>query len=121
MAGSQKSFSFNADTLVKNLDLLPQRMERVIIAAIEYHATRGEAALRKGARWTDRTSNARNGLFTATSHSRTKHTITFYHSVPYGIWLEVRWAGRYAIIMPTVRSEGALLMKTLDKAMARIK
>lgn len=120
MAGSQKGFSWTADALVKNLDLLPSRMERVVIAAIEYHATRGEAALRKNARWTDRTANARNGLFTATSHTQTKHTITFYHSVPYGIWLEVRWAGRYAVIMPTVRAEGDLVMKTLNKAMARI-
>jgi len=25
-----------------------------------------------------------------------------YHTMPYGLWLEVRWSGRYAIIGPTM-------------------
>lgn len=126
MAGSQKSFSWNADTLTKNLSNLPAALNRMIIAAVEYHATRGEATMRKGAKWKDRTTNARNSLHTATFHENqmgggSRHTIVFAHGMPYGIWLEIRWAGRYAIIMPSVLSEGANLMATLDKGMARIK
>ena len=125
MAGSQKSFSWNADTLVRNLHNLPAAMYRMIVAAVEYHATRGEALMRKGAKWTDRTSNARNSLHTATFHENTmggsRHTIIFAHGMAYGIWLEVRFAGRYAIIMPSVLTEGGNLMKTLDKGMARVK
>jgi hypothetical protein len=30
------------------------------------------------------------------------HELILLHSMPYGIWLEVRWSGRYAIIGPTM-------------------
>ena len=30
------------------------------------------------------------------------HRLTVYHTMPYGLWLEVRWSGRYAIIGPTM-------------------
>lgn len=124
MAG--KSFTWNADTLRKNTSDLPALVDRMIVAAVEYHATRGEATMRKGAKWTDRTSNARNSLHTATLHENqlgggSRHTIVFAHGMPYGIWLEIRFAGRYSIIMPSVLSEGADLLRTLDKGMARIK
>lgn len=120
MAGSQKSFSWSADRLISNLDKLDPMITRLLVAATEYHATRGEATMRKNAKWTDRTTNARNGLHTATAHSAKKHTITFAHGVSYGIWLEVRFAGRYAVIMPSVNTTGRELMGTLNKALARI-
>lgn len=125
MAGDRVGFTWKADTLVRNISNLPTMVGRMIVAAVEYHATRGEAAMKKNAKWTDRTSNARNGLHTDTLHENvgkgSRHTIEFAHAVSYGIWLEIRWAGRYAVIMPSVLDEGGRLMKTLDKGMARIK
>lgn len=120
MAGSQKSFSWNADTLTKNLSRLPLMLERMIIAATEYHGTRGEAYMRKNAKWTDRTSNARNSLTATVSHTATQHTIVLAHGMSYGIWLEVRWAGRYAIVTPAIPIVGRDLMSTLNKGMARL-
>jgi len=64
---------------------------------------RAESYARQNAPWTDRTGNARNGLRVA--HEKTPmvvHRLITYHSMPYGIWLEVRWSGRYAIIGPTM-------------------
>jgi hypothetical protein len=33
-------------------------------------------------------------------------TLTLQHTVEYGIWLEIRWGGRYAIIVPTIEQLG---------------
>jgi hypothetical protein len=70
--------------------------------------------MRQNAPWTDQTGNARNGLFAEAKHDwgRT-HAIVLYHSVPYGIWLEVRHQGRYAIILPTAKEQGMAVMNTL--------
>jgi hypothetical protein len=68
--------------------------------------------------WHDNTTNARNGLFTATEHLgddySSEHHILFSHGVDYGIWLEVANNGKWQIIMPTLKSVGDDLMKGLD-------
>lgn len=115
---AQKGFIWKSDTLTKNVKVFPQKLDRAIYAAVEYGATRGEAAMKRGARWRDQTGNARNGLFTATEHDRATHRIIFAHGVAYGIWLEVRWNGKYAIIMPTMVAQGEQLMAMLGKLLA---
>ena len=42
------------------------------------------------------------------------------HSVYYGIWLEVRFSGRYAIIMPTINYIGAAMLNRIAQAVNRI-
>jgi len=80
-------------------------------------STRVQDAARKGAPWNDQTGNARNGLFADYSgdYNGDRHVIRLYHTVPYGIWLEVRWAGKYAIIVPTIQKEGARILQGMTK------
>jgi hypothetical protein len=66
--------------------------------------------------WEDRTGDARDGLTAQAKFSFTKYTIVLFHTVDYGIWLEVRWNGRYAIIMPTIETKGHELMGRLTMA-----
>lgn len=106
--------------LLNQLKTFNAMMDRVLTAATSYHATRAGAYARTNAPWKDRTSNARNGLFAKAERERPIYRIIIAHSVPYGIWLEVRWAGRYAIIRPTVDHEGPELMKTASMAYDRI-
>jgi hypothetical protein len=57
------------------------------------------------ATWEDRTGNARRGIQGVVVWDDEDHfTIMLGHGkdIFYGIWLEVRWGGRYAIILPTV-------------------
>lgn len=112
--------TFNSEVLLTNIRQLPDKLERAGRRVTSYHGTRGENAMRKNAPWTDRTTNARNGLHVEVSHTKNRHTLTFAHGVSYGIWLEVRWAGRYQIIMPTVISEGDDMMRSFRKLMGKI-
>lgn len=120
MAGRQTGFYWQSETLFKNMKTFPVKLDRAITSAVEYTASRGESAMRSNAPWNDQTGAARSGLHTSTEHSRTRHTIIFAHSVPYGIWLEVRWSGRYAIIMPSVQDGGRELMQLLGGLLSRV-
>ena len=115
-----RAFTWEGATLSRNLKTFPMKLERAVVGAVEFHSTKAEAWARVSARWTDRTSNARNGLFTKTVHVPfVSHSIVVAHTVPYGVWLEVRWSGRYAVIIPTVKHEGAALMRTLNRLIER--
>ena len=56
--------------------------------------------------WEDRTGDAREGLQTAVLLDNESLEVDLYHTVEYGIWLEVRWGGKYAIIIPTIETMG---------------
>jgi hypothetical protein len=75
----------------------------------------GIAWMKSNAPWTDRTGNARNGLNGVVNRDGDWTSITFFHSVPYGIWLEVRWSGKYSIIGPAVEEFGPKYMSLASK------
>ena len=113
-------FSVKADyddrRLRNNIENYKEHFDRMLQVLIDYHAAAGVVDMKTGAPWTDRTSAARNGLFTVVSHPEPNHyTITFSHTVHYGFWLEVKFSGRDAIIMPTVLSRGRALMKDIEE------
>ena len=109
------SFEWDDRELKANLLEIPDKVDRAITATMARHATKAVAYARKNASWKDRTSNARNGLFSLSEKEGHTYRIIVAHSMPYGIWLEVRWSGKYAIIRPTIDREGPAIMKTLSK------
>lgn len=106
---------WDARDITVNLRTFDQKVDKIVTAAIAFHATRAVAYAKQNAPWVDRTSNARNGLFARPERDAPTYRIIIGHSVPYGVWLEVRWAGRYQIIRPTVDHEGPELMDTVSK------
>jgi hypothetical protein len=72
---------------------------------------------REHAPWEDRTGDARGGLTAEGRQRLTSYSIILYHTVDYGIWLEVRWDGKYAIILPTIEHMGHELMDRLQIAL----
>lgn len=105
------------DTLTPGLKAFPKTIRQRIGLYMKSQAPRVQDAARKGAPWTDRTGNARNGLFAEYDGDLVgdQHVVRLYHTVPYGIWLEVRWAGKYAIILPTIQSEGRRILSGMSK------
>lgn len=107
----------DSDTLTPNLIALPAKLDVAMKQLTGYYAQRGQDYMREHAPWTDRTSNARNGLFGKETHSVGKYRITYYGTVPYQIFLEVRFSGKYAIIVPTTKKMGAEVMKGVRQLM----
>lgn len=110
---AKSSFSWDMDTLTPALEVIDDATDRFVTATMAMHAPRAEAFAKREASWTDRTSNARNGLFATSERGSGVWRIIVAHGVPYGIWLEVRFSGRYAIIQPTIAHEGPEVMKTI--------
>jgi hypothetical protein len=66
--------------------------------------------MQENAPWTDRTGNARQGLFVFASRSPDGVVLTLSHGVWYGIHLETSYQGRYAIIAPSVDYWGPIVL-----------
>lgn len=111
----RQSFTWKTDTLSGNVARLPNKVQRAVMGATEYGATKAQGYSKLNASWTDRTGNARQGLRAVPIHEPGRSTIVVHHGVPYGIWLEVRWSGRYAIILPTLDYTGKLVMGMLGQ------
>lgn len=77
-------------------------------------ARRTEAYAKAHAPWQDRTGDARQGLTAIGEQRLVRYTITLFHTVDYGIWLEVRWDGKYAIIVPTIEHMGPIFMAEMN-------
>lgn len=103
------------NTLSPNIKALPGFLNDACKAAMMYHEGNAENWMKTNAKWTDQTSNARNGLAARyAGASKGVHTMVLFHQVPYGIWLEVRWEGKYAVILPAVQEFGPRVMKTVE-------
>lgn len=70
---------------------------------MEYYAPQIEADAQETAPWTDRTGDARAGLFTEVFFEETRIILVLAHLMEYGVYLETKYAGRYAIIWPTIQ------------------
>lgn len=108
------------DTLSPSLKISAVTLHKRLDAFMDFQSTKVQDYMRANAPWTDQTSNARNGLFAKASEGSPTHTIVAYHTVPYGIWLEVRHNGQFAIITPTIINEGQRIMESLHNFLGRL-
>jgi hypothetical protein len=117
---------FDYDSLSPNLKKLLPAVDAGVDLVFDRYQPIFETYMRTNAPWTDRTGNARASL--AAEHEATpmvEHTMTLYGSMPYSIWLEVRWSGKYAIIGPTMvhlaPQMGADITAAVNRAIGRMK
>lgn len=99
--------------LRKELSMFPEKVDRAIRATMDYTGIESTGKMKENAPWTDRTTAARNGLHTVNNFAPPRYELILSHTVPYGIWLEICNSGKYQVIMPTVRSQGTVLMNRL--------
>ena len=104
MSGLQIQWSGDREVSARMLEY-QRRVEDVINRVALYWAAVFEAYAKENAPWTDRTANARQSLWT-TVEALSQDTVALYlsHGVEYGVHLESRYAGRYAIIWPTIEA-----------------
>lgn len=110
-------FDINLSALDYNLKNFDPRARRAIGKVMQYQAGSSETWMRVNAPWTDRTTNARNGLFAVVDDSISINTwlLILSHTVSYGFWLEVLNNGQYAIVRPAWIRANREVMKRLSK------
>jgi hypothetical protein len=109
------------DNLSAKVAVLPVVVNKALNVLMQTQAPRVQSYARSHAPWNDQTGNARSGLFARAGGGGGTSYIELYHTVPYGIFLETRWGGRYQVLVPTITAEGARIMgmaKSLIATMA---
>lgn len=116
MSGSIRWVRPPAD-LARAVELYGDRVLVAIQAVAGRIATIMQNDAQASAPWTDRTGNARTGLFGTAERDVARKLVTIYLShgpdIDYGIWLELANGGRYQIIMPTIERHLPELMADL--------
>jgi hypothetical protein len=112
-----KRLRIDISELQGNLDDFDRRANAAISRTFEFQRPKSEARMKTTATWTDRTGNARNGLFAAVKpdSALNNHELLLSHSVPYGIWLEVAHGSQYAIVIPEILLAGDDIMRLLAR------
>jgi hypothetical protein len=93
----------SSSTLTSAIEDYVDTVETALMQLAQDIAIQAQAEMKQDAPWTDRTGNARRGLF-AQAVQINMSLIRIYLShgpdIDYGKWLELRHAGRYAIVGP---------------------
>jgi hypothetical protein len=86
-----------------NLDAFDRNFHGACLLGSKMFAEDVRNTMKRDAKWTDRSTNARNSLdaFAFTSGA-TKITVRALGGMSYSPFLEVRWGGKYAVIWPTL-------------------
>lgn len=97
---------FFRGTLEKGLANFERKTSDRIVEAAQDLAEKIQAYAKENAPWEDRSGDAREGLGAAVEADKDTCAIYLSHSVEYGVWLEIRWGAKYAIIIPTIEQLG---------------
>lgn len=79
-------------------------IERDIVRLVNRLSNQAATFMRQNARWTDRTGEARAGLYADVEHAvRESVTLLLSHgpAVPYAVWLEYAFSGKFEILSTT--------------------
>jgi hypothetical protein len=111
-----KSFDIKLSDLDYNLKNFDRRARNATKKVLQYQAASSETRMRSTAPWTDRTTNARNGLFAEVlDNGLDSWLLLFSHSVDYGFWLEVINNGEYAAVRPEFLKANREVMRRLSR------
>lgn len=66
--------------------------------------------------WTNRTGQAEAELDYQLEDGGSTVTLTIYQGAPHGIWLEVRWGGRWGILPETIQQGYGQVMAAVARA-----
>lgn len=108
--------------LAQAVERYGDRVLTAVSAVAQRVATEMQNQAKADAGWTDRTGNARTGLFGTSEADFARHVVTIYLShgavIDYGLWLELANSGRYAVIMRTMEAHYQDLMDMLREVFA---
>jgi hypothetical protein len=113
MAKARVRARIKKDSLTPGIHAFDDKLQEALLTLLDYWGVKGTSEMRTGARWTDRTTNARNSLDYRVNRRGGDFSITYYGGMHYNIWLEIRWSGKYAIIGPVMISVAPRLRSML--------
>jgi len=111
----------NPDAISKKLSGMETKLAAAILMYCQTKATTLESTMKLNRPWIDRTGMAKATLNTSVSQPNENTVrITLAHGVDYGIWLELAHEKNYAIIAPTINTEGPKVVEGLQGILDRL-
>lgn len=116
------SVRITRNDIIPRLEKLADEREahEAIAVVMEYWAGIAMTMMKTGARWTDRTGVARSGLLADVFREGDGSVLVLWSQAPYGIWLEVRWSGKYAIVGPVLHNIAPRVLQMAGEAVMRM-
>lgn len=112
---------WTSNTLTHGLTWFKNNVDDEIWQEVQDFAAECEAHMKAEAPWEDRTGDAREGLSgTPYQKGEDVHGVLLSHGVSYGRFLEFRFGGRDAIVIPTLEQKGPELMRRLHGLYERV-
>lgn len=110
------------DEITPGIQEMPSKIRQGIANEFRDQAPKVQSYMKRTASWSDQTGNARAGLTAEYVGDRdiNRIAIRLAHGVSYGIWLEVKYAGKYAVIRPTLVDEGDRIMAEMRGFLGRL-
>lgn len=95
-----------------------ENLDKAMRVLTKVQSSRSTTYMRTNAPWTDRTTNARNGLHVLEDHEEDHWRLILSHTMHYGIYLEIMNAGEFEIILPSVIHGADELWRSITKLFA---
>lgn len=111
-----RGFSPFSDKLSPGIGLYGVELVHTVTRVMEDYAKEMEDYMKANAPWEDQSGEARAGLTAVVEEHPVQPVIYLYHTMSYGKWLEIRWNGLYAIILPTIEDMGPGLIRAIEEA-----
>jgi len=111
------SWTIPPETLARSVGDYVERLLNAVVDLAGFFAARMESDAKAAATWTERTGNARQGLTGKAVKTATGVILYLFHQATYGIWLEVKNAGRFAVILRTMEAHYGPLMSAIKGLM----
>jgi hypothetical protein len=105
--------------IVAGLESYEKRLLAAVFSLAEYFAARMQAYAQQNAPWTDRTTNARQGLRAKAIQTATAVVIVLATTVEYGKWLELANQGRFATLLPTLETHYPQILAALRRLVGK--
>lgn len=115
-----RSINIDAAGIIANTEALGPRVDAAAGVVVERQGDMAVAYMKTNAPWTDRTSNARNGLDKVVFKRAGAWVLNLFGRANYQIWLEVKYGGRDAIITPTIQIWGPRVMANMRGLIDRL-
>lgn len=116
-----RQFAADVMRLAANAEQLDRRVDAAIGVIMTRSKDLAVAHMKSTAPWTDRTSNARNGLDGIVFKQGSRWVMNLFGRASYQIWLEIKNSGKYAIIAPTIVEWGPRTMRSFTGLFERLR
>lgn len=98
-------------------DAYERQLYQMVLAICYRRAPEIENWMRDNAPWQDQTGNARQTLYTQVIPTLGEIVVLLSHGMDYGIYLELKNAGKHAIIAPAIDHWLPIIMADIQRAL----